>query len=75
MEALVTVLVLAVLVLPVLLLERTHRRTDRLSRMPFGLDLAADRDIARTVAEIDAIRTGRPGPGTCPRMVSGPDAD
>ena len=39
-----------------LLLERTHRRTEHLSRTPFGADLEGDRDITRTLAEIDAVR-------------------
>jgi len=37
-------------------LERTHRRTQHLSRTPFGADLEGDRDIARTLAEVDAVR-------------------
>ncbi len=40
-----------------LLLERTHRRTEHLSRTPFGTDLEGDRDISRTLAEIDAVRS------------------
>jgi len=39
-----------------LLLERTHRRTEHLSRTPFGADLEGDRDIARTLAEVEAVR-------------------
>jgi len=38
-------------------LEHTHRRTRRLSRMPFGVDLEGDRDIVRTLAEIEAVRS------------------
>lgn len=40
----------------VVLMERSHRRTARLSRTPFGADLEGDRDIARTLAEIEAVR-------------------
>ena len=52
-------------------LEHTHRRTRGLSRMPFGVDLKGDRDITRTQAEIEAVRsrtlgdtTGGTSPGT-----------
>ncbi len=38
-------------------MQRTHRRSQRLSRLPWGLDTEGDRDIARTLAEIDAIRS------------------
>lgn len=55
----------AVIAWLVLTLERTHRRTGPLSRTPFGADLESDRDIARTLAEIDAVRArqeDRPAP-------------
>lgn len=42
-------------------LEHTHRLTRGLSRMPFGVDLEADRDIIRTLAEIEAVRSRSPG--------------
>jgi hypothetical protein len=42
------------------LLERTHRRTEHLSRTPFGADLEGDRDITRTLAEIEAVRARQP---------------
>ena len=42
-------------------LEHTHRRTLGLSRMPFGVDLGADRDIIRTLAEIEAVRSRSQG--------------
>ena len=37
-------------------LERTHRRTAGLGRAPFGADLEGDRDILRTLADLDAAR-------------------
>ncbi len=37
-------------------LERTHHRTEHLGHAPFGLDLENDRDIIRTLAEIEAAR-------------------
>ncbi len=43
-----------------LMLERTHRRTEHLSRTPFRADLEGDRDISRTLAEIDAVRSRQP---------------
>ncbi len=49
-------LLLAVVAVLGALLERTHRRTEHLSRTPFGADLEGDRDITRTLAEIDAVR-------------------
>ncbi len=44
-----------------LTLERTHRRTAGLGRAPFGADLEGDRDIARTLADLDAARARRHG--------------
>lgn len=60
MDALVPVLLFALLAALLFVVERTHRRTERLSRMPFGLDLEGDRDIARTLAEVDTIRAWQP---------------
>lgn len=38
-------------------LEITHRRNRGLSRMPSGVDLEGDRDMIRTLAEIEAVRS------------------
>ncbi len=42
-------------------LERTHRRTSGLGRAPFGADLEGDRDILRTLADLDAARARQHG--------------
>lgn len=56
-EAVLIVLILAAFVAGLIaLLERTHRRTAGFSRTPFGADLESDRDILRTLAELDAAR-------------------
>ncbi len=39
------------------LLERTNRRTAGFGRAPFGADLENDRDIVRTLEEIQAARS------------------
>lgn len=47
---------LTALLLPVLLLERTHRRARRgLPAGPMGRDRRDDRDLARTLADLDVI--------------------
>lgn len=46
----------AVLGTLVVLMERTHRRTQHLSRAPFGADLEDDSDIRRTQDELRAAR-------------------
>ncbi|MEP6797824.1 MAG: hypothetical protein ABI890_06745 [Lapillicoccus sp.] len=63
-------LVVAFVTALVTLLERTHRRSltrvDGLSRPPLGRGADSDRDLVRTLQEIEAVRE-RDGVATSPR--------